>query len=152
MMPSSSSSFAARIRSAGLASTKALIGSSLELINTGADLVNPISKLLLLSHLGLYRAATPTHCRIITDSEIFRQLRQRPIAKPLYQIQRYFPRLILPSPHAAKYLLPRYFVLTHDFIYHTLRSHLYDSALIAWMLPSGWRAQPYDPLDEFFAA
>jgi NAD(P)-dependent dehydrogenase (short-subunit alcohol dehydrogenase family) len=49
-------------------------GSNLELVNIGADLFNPISELLLLGHLGLYRTTTPAHGRITADSEILRDL------------------------------------------------------------------------------
>jgi len=37
-------------------------GSTMELINTGNDLFDPISELLFLDHPGFYLTATPAHC------------------------------------------------------------------------------------------
>ena len=88
-------------------------GSSLELINTGCDLFNPIFELRLLRHLRLYDPAVPTHGGITVGSEIVRYLRQRSIATTLHQIHRHLPRFILAAPYAAKDFLPPYVVLLH---------------------------------------
>ena len=77
-------------------------GSSLGLDNSRSDLFNPISELLLLGDLQAYRAAVPTHRRITSDSEITRDLRQRPVAASLHQIHRDLPCLILLSPYPAE--------------------------------------------------
>jgi hypothetical protein len=50
------------------------LGSSLELMDTSDNLFDPISELLFSGHLGFYRTATPTHCRIMTHSEVLRHL------------------------------------------------------------------------------
>src|SRR5688572_14029608 len=127
-------------------------GSSLELSNTRYDPFNSISEILLSTHLRCYRTTAPTHGRIITDSEILGYLGQRPVATPLDQIQRYFARLILPTPHSAQDFFARHFVLTHDFVKHTLRPRLYNAPLIAWMLPTGWLPSLSDPVEKGFTA
>jgi hypothetical protein len=63
-------------------------GSSVELINTGNDLFDPISEPFFLHHPGFYPATTPTYCRITANPEILRHLRQGPVATPLHQIHR----------------------------------------------------------------
>ena len=50
-------------------------GSSMELINTGDDLFDPISELFFLHHPGFYPAATPTDCRVTANTT-------NPSAKP----------------------------------------------------------------------
>ena len=124
----------------------------MELINTGNDLFDPISEPFFLHHPGFYPAATPTYCRVTANPEILRHLRQRPVATPLNQIQRYFARLILPTPYAAKDFFARHFVLPHDFVKHTLRPRLDNAPLIAWMLPTGWFSSLSDPVEKGFTA
>ena len=77
-------------------------GSSLELINTGCDLFNPIFELRLLRHLRFHDPAVPTYGCITIGSEIVRYLRQRSIATTLHQIHRHLPHFILPAPDTAK--------------------------------------------------
>jgi len=120
-------------------------GVNLELANTSNDPFNPISELCLLSHPRFDRTTVPTHCRILTDSKVFGDLSQRPIATPLHQVQRHFPRFVLPSPHPAKDLLPRYFVLAHDF-----DADEYLAAVVRYIhlnaVEAGWVKMPEDYL------
>jgi len=127
-------------------------GSSLELSNPRYNPFNSISEILLSTHLRCYRTTAPTHGRIIADPEILGYLRQRPVATPLNQIQRYFARLILPTPYSAKDFFARHFVLIHDFVKHTLRPRLDNASLIAWMLPTGWLSSLSDPVQKSFTA
>src|SRR3990172_8518687 len=121
-------------------------------MNSGRNLFNPISELVFLGHLGSYRTAAPTYCRITTDAEIFRDLGQRPVATLPDQIHRHFARLVLSTSHPAHYYLPRHFVLPHHFADDALRFRLYRSPLIACMLPRNCHEWLSYALHELFAA
>ena len=123
-----------------------------ELTNTHNDPFNSVSEICFFTHPRRHRTTTPTHGGITADPEILRYLRQRPVATPLGQIQRYFARLVLPSPHAAKDLLARHFVLIHDFLNHTVRRRLDNTTLIAGMLSSRLLPPLSDPIAKGFTA
>ena len=131
---------------------KQIKGTSLELTNTHNDPSNSVSEICFFTHPRRHRTTTPTHGGITADPEILRYLRQGPVATPLGQIQRYFARLVLPSPHPAKDRLARHFVLTHDFLNHMVRLRLDNATVIAGMLSSRLLPPLSDPIAKGFTA